>query len=185
MKGQRKPNNHQEKRGMKESNELFPNLSEEFGHFEGDTVVGKKQKRGVITLVEVKSKLIVTLKPNGRIAKDIEERLQEWLSRLPRNFVKTIIFDCGKEFSNWEIICNEYDIHIFFSAPGFPSQRGLNENSNGLLRKDGLPKQMDFNPIDEEFIQSIAHYRNKIPRKLLEYLTPIEVFREYIEQFVA
>lgn len=44
---------------------------------------------------------------------------------------------------------------------------------------------MDFNPIDEEFIQSIAHYRNKIPRKSLEYLTPIEVFREYIEQFVA
>lgn len=44
---------------------------------------------------------------------------------------------------------------------------------------------MDFNPIDEEFIQLIAHYRNKIAKKSLEYLTPIEVFREYIEQFVA
>lgn len=40
MKGQRKPNNHQEKRGkqafkrgIKEKNELFPNLSGEFGHF--------------------------------------------------------------------------------------------------------------------------------------------------------
>ena len=48
MKGQRKPNNHQEKRGkqafkrgIKERNELFPNLSKEFGHFEGDTIVGK------------------------------------------------------------------------------------------------------------------------------------------------
>ena len=44
---------------------------------------------------------------------------------------------------------------------------------------------MDFNPIDEEFIQSTAHYRNKTPRKSLGYLTPIEVFREYTEQFVA
>lgn len=192
MRGQRKPNNHQEKRrkqafkrGIKERNELFPNLSEEFGHFEGDTIVWKKHKSGVITLVEVKSKLIVTLKPNRRTAKDIEERLHEWLSRLPRNFIKTIIFDCGKEFSNWKSLCNEHDINIFFTDPGCPSQRGLNENSNGLLRKDGLPKQMDFNQIKEEFAQSIAHYRNNIPRKSLDYLTPIEVFKEYIEQFAA
>ena len=84
MKGQRIPNNHQEKRrkqafkrGFKERNELFPNLEEEFGHFEGDTIVGKKHKSSVITLVEVKSKLIVTLKPNRRTAKDIEEHLHE------------------------------------------------------------------------------------------------------------
>ncbi len=45
----------------------------------------------------------------------------------------------------------------------------LNENSNGLLRKDGLPKQMDFNEVDESFIQSIASKRNNIPRKSLNY----------------
>ena len=149
------------------------------------TITIKKHVEKKSSNVEVKSKLIITLKPNGRTAKDIEERLHEWLSHLPRNFVKTIIFDCGKEFSNWKSICNEHDIHVFFAAPGCPSQRGLNENSNGLLRKDGLPKQMDFNPIDEEFIQSIAHFKNKIPRKSLGYLTPIEVFTEYIEQFAA
>ena len=45
-----------------------------------------------------------------------------------------------------------------FLFPCRKTMRGLNENSNGLLRKDGLPKQMDFNQIDEEFIQSISHY---------------------------
>ena len=77
MKGQRKQNNHQEKLGIKERNELFPNLSEEFGYVEGDTIICKKHKSGIITLVAVKSKLIVTLKPNGRTAKDIEARLKK------------------------------------------------------------------------------------------------------------
>lgn len=52
--------------------------------------------------------------------------------------MKTIILDYGKEFSNWKSICNEHDIHIFFADPGCPSKRGLNENSNGLLKKDSL-----------------------------------------------
>lgn len=74
--------------------------------------------------ISKRAELILTLKPNGKTAKDIEERLQKWLRCLPRNFVKTIIFDCGKEFSNWKSICNEYDINIFFVDPGYPSQRG-------------------------------------------------------------
>lgn len=72
------------------------------------------------------------------------------------------------------------DIDIYFADPGTPSQRGLNENSTGLLRKDGLPKQMDFNEVDESFIQSIASKRNNIPRKSLNYKTPTEVFLSHI-----
>ena len=77
-------------------------------------------------------------------------------------------------------ISNINDIDIYFADPGTPSQRGLNENSNGLLRKDGLPKQMDFNEVDESFIQSIASKRNNIPRKSLNYKTPIEIFLSHI-----
>lgn len=47
--------------------------------------------------------------------------------------------------------------------------------------KYGLPKQMNFNQIEESFTQSIAHFRNNILRKSLGYLTSIEVFKEYIE----
>src|SRR5699024_2782196 len=91
-----------------------------------------------------------------------------------------ITFDCGKEFSNWKNLSNQQDISIFFADLRCPSQRGLNEHSNGLLRKDGLPKQMDFNEVSQEFITSVATRRNKIPRKSLNYKTPLEVFLDNV-----
>lgn len=71
-------------------------------------------------------------------------------------------------------------ISIYFADPGTLSQRGLNEHSNGLLRKDGLPKQMDFNQIDQGFLSSVASRRNHISRKSLDYQTPLEVFLSYM-----
>ncbi len=53
---------------------------------------------------------------------------------------KSIKFDCGKEFLNWKEISNVNDIDIYFADADTPSQRGLNERSNGLLRKNGLKK---------------------------------------------
>ncbi len=187
MKGKRKPNGHQEKRGkhafrrsIHERSNDYTSFEEEFGHLEGDTIVGQKHKSAVITLVERLSKVIITLQPEGRRAIDIENRLNQWMQSVPKHLFKSMTFDCGKEFSNWKSISNINDIDIYFADPGTPSQRGLNENSNGLLRKDGLPKQMDFNEVDESFIQSIASKRNNIPRKSLNYKTPIEVFLSHI-----
>ena len=87
----------------------------------------------------------------------------------------------GKEFSNWKAIGNQNDIDIYFADPGTPSQRALNEHSNGLLRRDGLVKAMDFNEVSESFIQAVASKRNHIPRKSLKYQTPMEIFLRNIK----
>lgn len=183
MKGKRKPNGYKERRGKQafkrnifERVNDYPAFNTEFGHLEGDTIVGEHHKSAVISLVERLSKVIITLKPNGRTAKDIETSINTWCAQVPKNLFKSITFDCGKEFSNWRSISNYNDISIYFADPGTPSQRGLNEHSNGLLRKDGLPKQMDFNQIDQVFVSSVASKRNHIPRKSLNYQTPLEVF---------
>lgn len=189
MQGKRKPNGHQEKRGrqsfrrtIKDREKDHPNFENEFGHLEGDTIIGRHHKSAVITLVERKPKCIIAIKPAGRQAAHIEKSLNNWLNRLPRNLFKSIIFDCGKEFSNWKSISNEQDIDIYFADPGTPSQRGLNEHSNGLLRRNGLPKEMDFNPVSQEYISKVAKKRNNIPRKSLGYLTPIEYFMKHVDQ---
>src|SRR5699024_3653122 len=73
-------------------------------------------------------------------------------------------------------------IDIYFADPGTPSQRGLNEHSNGLLRNNGLPKEMDFNPVTQAYISDVVRKRNNIPRKSLNYQTPIECIMNYVGQ---
>ncbi|MGX7775673.1 IS30 family transposase [Streptococcus pluranimalium] len=182
-KGKRKPNGKKERRGrqsfrrdLRERADLYPDFDTEFGHLEGDTIVGKNHKSAAITLVERLSKAIITLQTNGRKASDIEYSISRWLSQLPIHLFKSITFDCGKEFSNWKSLSNNYDIDIFFADPGCPGQRGLNEHSNGLLRRHGLPKQMDFRGLSQKVLSAIADKRNRIPRKSLNYQTPYQVF---------
>lgn len=181
-------NGHQEKRGKQafrrsihERIKEHPKFENEFGHLEGDTIVGRKHKSAVITLVERLSKVIITLKPAGRQAMDIENRINHWFQTVPKHLFKSITFDCGKEFSNWKAMGNQNDIDIYFADPGTPSQRALNEHSNGLLRCDGLVKAMDFNEVSESFIQAVASKRNHIPRKSLKYQTSMEIFLRNIK----
>ncbi|MET3682915.1 IS30 family transposase [Alkalibacillus flavidus] len=188
MQGKRKPNGHQEKRGkqsfrrrIEDRDHDYPNYHQEFGQLEGDTIVGYQHKSAVLTLVERLTKCMIAIKPAGRKASDIETSLNHWLNPLPKHLFKSIIFDYGKEFSNWKAISNQHDIDIYFADPGTPSQRGLNEHSNGLLRKNGLPKETDFNTVSQHQIADFVQRRNNIPRKSLNYRTPIECFMAHVD----
>lgn len=187
MKGKRKPKGHKECRGKQAFKERLKRetdyllFKEEFGHLEGDTTVGGHYKSAIIALVERLSKVIITLKPEGRKAVDIETTLNQWLSSIPKFMFKSIKFDCGKEFSNWKSISNQQGVAIYFADPGTPSQRALNENSNGLLRRNGLPKEIDFNQVDQNFVSAIEDKRNRIPTKSLNYQTPLEAFLGYVD----
>src|SRR5699024_12292459 len=101
------------------------------------------------------------------------DSLNQWLNQLPKHLFKSIIFDCGKEFSNWKTISNKQDIDIYFADPGTPSQRGLNEHSNHLLRTSGLPKEMDFNLVSHEQVSDVVLQRNNIHIMSLNIQTPI------------
>lgn len=60
-------------------------------------------------------------------------------------------------------------------------QRGLNEHSNGILRRSGLDKELNFNLVTDDHIISVAQKINHRPRKSLGYRTPLEVFMSFIE----
>ncbi|MGO3548290.1 MAG: IS30 family transposase, partial [Paucilactobacillus nenjiangensis] len=106
--------------------------------------------------------------------------LDQWLAKIPWHLFKSITFDNGKEFAEWREIANKYDISTYFAEVGAPNQRGLNENNNGIIRRDGLKKGMDFRSLPDELIQQIMTRRNNIPRKSLNYQTPLEVFMKHI-----
>ena len=185
-KGKRRSNHHSEKRGrltgavsIHERQQIFPHYASTFGHWEGDTIVGKGRQSCIITLVERLSKRIITLPTKGRKADDIETSLHTWLVNQPINSVKSITFDRGLEFVRWKQAIQGTDTSVFFAGPGSPGQRGLNENSNGLLRRGGLPKVMDFNQVDDSYIYHVASKRNNIPRKSLHYKTRQEIYDFY------
>ncbi|GEL67116.1 hypothetical protein MPS01_12710 [Marinilactibacillus psychrotolerans] len=89
---------------------------------------------------------------------------------------KSITLDRGKAFSNWKAISNQQDVAIYFADLGTPSQRSLNEQSNGLLRRNGLPKEIVFNQINQNVVSAVVDKHNRIPKKSLKYQTPLEVF---------
>jgi len=183
-KGKRKPNKHKETRGkinncktISERDEKYPLLVkyEEFGHFEGDTIIGEKRKSAIVTLVERTTKYIVLLKVS-RKSQDVLKAIKSWQLELSKKSIKTITFDRGKEFSKWKEMESAEKAEIFFSDPGAPGQRGLNENSNGIVRKD-LPKSTDLSKYSQGELNQIAKKWNSIPRKSLGYLAPEEVVK--------
>ncbi len=91
-----------------------------------------------------------------------------FLASLKKLLLNLLRLTVEKEFSNWKAISNQHDIDIYFADPGTPSQRPLNENSNGILRRNGLPKSMDFREVNQTFISSVSNQRNHIPRKIIE-----------------
>ena len=128
-------------------------------------------------MVERLFKAIIILQTIGRKASDIETSISSWMAKFPKHIFKSFTFDCGKKFSNWKSLSNDHDIDIFFPSPGCPGQHGLNEHSNGLLRRHGLPKQMDFSDISQGVLSAIADKRNSFPRKSLNYQAPYHVFQ--------
>lgn len=184
MHGQRHPNGYVERRGkagqlgrdLKTRYQEYPNFKQEFGHLEGDTVQGKNHQGAVTTLVERQTKVAIVLNSHTKSSQDVNRSLAAWLTKLPRHLFKSITFDNGKEFAGWRTIANQFDLNIYFAAVGAPNQRGLNENTNNLLRKDGLHHDLIMDQLSDEFVQAVASRRNHIPRKSLNYQTPLEAF---------
>jgi IS30 family transposase len=87
----------------------------------------------------------------------------------------TLTVDNGKEFSNHESIAETLEIKVFFADPYSAWQRGLNENTNGLIRQY-VPKGSDIRTLTDEQIEYIMVHLNNRPRKSLGFLTPNEVF---------
>lgn len=184
MHGQRHPNGYVERRGkagqlgrdLKNRYQDYPNFKQEFGHLEGDTVQGKNHQGAVTTMVERQTKVAIVLNSHTKSSYNVNRSLEGWLSKLPRHLFKSITFDNGKEFAGWRTIANQFDLNIYFAAVGAPNQRGLSENTNGLLRKDGLHHNLIMDQLSDEFVQAVASRRNHIPRKSLGYQTPLEAF---------
>ena len=72
---------------------------------------------------------------------------------------------------------------IYFARPYSAWERGSNERHNGLLRRC-IPKGVPIKAVSEETIQRTLQWCNNLPRKLLNYRTPLDVFLEEVNKIV-
>lgn len=133
-----------------------------------------------MALVERVSKVEIILNIHHKTVAHVNHALDQWLAQLPQHLFKSITFDNGKEFAGWCEIANQYDLNTYFAEVDAPNQRGLNESNNGLIRRDGLTKELDFRNLYDGLVHQVSNRRNSIPRKSLNYQTPLEVFVQHI-----
>jgi IS30 family transposase len=145
-----------------------------FGDWEADTIIGGRHQGGILSLVERKSKLTRLHKLKTKAATEMKDASIALLRPLIDR-VHTITVDNGKEFCQHEQITAALQAPIYFAHPYASWERGLNENTNGLVRQY-FPKKYDFARITKAEVKRVTELLNNRPRKTLGYRTPNEVF---------
>jgi transposase, IS30 family len=150
------------------------------GHWEGDLILGKDSKSAVGTLVERSTRYVLLLHlPNGRSALEVERAMRDAITALPREIVRTVTWDQGKEMANHANFTIATGVPVYFCDPHSPWQRGSNENTNGLLRQY-MPKGVDLSTFSREDLVKFARSLNNRPRKTLGYMKPSEKLAELL-----
>ena len=161
---------------------------EEFGHWEIDTVVGSKAKsdNALLTLVERQTRNVIVRKIPGKtteaVMAEIEKLKDEFGSKFSQIF-KTITADNGSEFADLYDL-KRLDIGVFFTHPYSSFERGTNEKHNGLIRRF-IPKGKRISNFCADAIACVEDWCNGLPRKILGYMTPAELFESQLDQIYA
>lgn len=144
------------------------------GDWEADTIIGKNHQQAIVSLVERQSKLTRLAKVERNTEAAVKQAIIEMLKPLA-DCVYTITSDNGREFAAHEAIAEALSAEFYFAHPYHSWERGLNENTNGLVRQY-FPKGSDFTQITDQQVQAVAERLNERPRKTLGFQTPNHVF---------
>ena len=145
------------------------------GHWEGDLIKGARNASAVGTLVERTSLFVTLAKVDNASAESAQKGFSYVLNRIEAQRRLSMTYDQGKEMACHEALSEKTGIKVYFADPHSPWQRGINENTNGLLRQY-LPKSTDLSVFSQEELDQIALKLNARPRKSLGWKCPAEIF---------
>lgn len=161
------------------------NSREEYGHWEGDLVIGKReQSSALFTLTERKTREEIIVKIPGKKAEYVIAALDKIERKYKKEFkqkFKSITFDNGAEFRDYKGLERSYDkrkkgkrVSVFYAHPYRSGERGSNENNNRLIRRF-LAKGTDITPISEEYIQWIENWINNLLRPMFGFKSSLQM----------
>lgn len=145
------------------------------GHWEGDLIKGAGGRSAIGTLVERTSRYIMLVRLDGCSANQILEGFTRRLRCVPTELRKTMTYDQGSEMALHKDLSKKLRMQVYFCDAYKPWQRGSNENANGIIRRY-LPKGIDLSPFTDKNLADLEFVLNNMPRKILDFKTPQEVF---------
>ena len=140
----------------------------------GDTIIGNGHRGVIATLVERKTQFAILAKSKTKQARSARKCIEQGLAP-HRDQVHTITYDNGLEFAEHQAMAQTLAAKIYFAHPYSSWERGLNENTNGLIRQY-LPKSRRLDDVTQKELEHIMHRLNHRPRKSLGFKTPYELF---------
>ena len=159
------------------------NERKEYGHWEGDLVVGKQGTKTVLfTLTERMTRQEIIMKLSNKetktIAKAIDKIERKYGAKFYKTF-KTITFDNGVEFMGYKgleksCLRKNKRTEVYYAHPYCSGERGTNENNNRMIRR-WIPKGIDMKDIKISFIKEIEEWINNYPRAMFDYRSSNDV----------
>jgi IS30 family transposase len=144
------------------------------GDWELDTIIGKGHQQAIVSLTERKSRYTLIQKVKRKTSESVANTIIKLLSPFSDRVI-TMTSDNGKEFAEHKKIARKLNAKFYFAHPYASWERGLNENTNGLIRQY-FPKGSDFTYITQKEINRAMNRLNNRPRKCLGIKTPNQVF---------
>ena len=148
---------------------------EEYGHWEMDTVVGKKGTSAVLLVLserKTRQEIIFKIKSKSQycVVKALDKLERKLGAKKFRETFKTITCDNGCENLDYEgiersVLTKSKRTKVYYAHPYSAWERGTNENTNKLIRRF-IPKGSDIGEFSHERIKLIEHWINNYPRKI-------------------
>ena len=199
-KGDRKKSKSDNKRSRKR---VCPGISIEkrpfeptervFGHWEMDTVIGKRESKNVLlVLTERYSRYEMIFRIKYKTASEVVRVLNHLEWKFGKDFkevFKTITVDNGVEFSYYDEMKKSYRgkkarTEIYYCHPYSAWERGSNERQNQIIRR-WIKKGTQIEKYDDTFIRNIESIINDMPRKLFNYKSSAQLFNEELKRLTS
>ena len=140
----------------------------------------------VFSLVERMTRMCIWVKAHNHTAEAINEAMQRVMSSFGEQrdqVFKTITGDNGSEFAGLSLLENG-TLKVYFTHPYSSCEKGTNECHNRMLRRF-IPKGKSISDYTADEICFFADCINSLPRKILGYATPEELFERHLDRIYA
>ena len=154
-----------------------------------DTVIGEKTVNDcvLLTIVERKTRNAIVRSIASKTASAVMNELKHISNLYGDQFsqvFKTITGDNGSEFADLSTLEDDSDTKVYFTHPYSSFEKGTNERHNGLIRRF-IPKGKRMSDYSSSDISFIEEWMNTLPRRILKYKTPEELFESQLDIIYA